>query len=441
MIKHHHKRKVERKQITLKRDLGLLEATFCGVGIILGAGIYALIGKAAGIAGNSVWLSFAIASLVAALTGLSYAELSSMFPSDSGEYIYTKKAFGARVAFLVGYFVIAAGIISAAAVALGFGGYLAALLNVNFIIPMAIGCIVLFSLINFWGIKQTAWVNIICTVLEAGGLILIIVLALKFIGRVNYFEMPHGYVGVFSAASLIFFAFIGFESIIKLSEETKQPRKTIPKALILSIIISTILYILVGIAAVSVLGWEKLGASAAPLADVAAAAMGSNAFTMLAIIAIFSTANTVLIILLSTSRIIYGMSADKSLPKILSHIHKKQRTPWVAIIAVALLAIAFALIGDITFVAGATNFAIFITFAVVNAALIGLRYTDSKQKRPFKVPLNIGKFPVLALLGIITSIFMLFNLDKMVLISGVGLTLVGIAIYEGYSRVHMNKKS
>lgn len=424
----------------LKRTLGLVEATFAGVGIILGAGIYALIGKAAGIAGNSVWLSFALAALVAAFTGLSYAELSSMFPTDSGEYIYTRKAFGARVAFLVGYFVIAAGIISAAAVALGFGGYLGALLNMNFLIPMAIGSIIFFSLINFWGIKQTAWVNIVCTILEAGGLVLIVILALRFIGRVNYFEMPNGYVGVFSAASLIFFAFIGFESIIKLSEETKNPTKIIPKALILSIIISTILYILVAIAAVSVLGWEKLGASNAPLADVAAAAMGSNAFIMLAIIALFSTANTILIILVTTSRIMYGMSTEKSLPKILSVVHKKQRTPWIAITAVALLSMAFAMIGDISFVAGATNFAVFITFIAINAALIGLRYTDAKQKRPFKVPLNIGKFPVLALLGILTSAFMLINLDKMVLLGGVGLTLVGVGIYEGYARVQINKR-
>ncbi len=432
----HTQYKIFRKKPKLKRVLGLLEATFMGVGIILGAGIYALIGKAAGVAGNSVWMSFAIASLVAALTGLSYAELSSMFPKDAGEYIYTKKAFGSRIAFLVGYFVIAAGIISAAAVALGFGGYLSALLNMNFIIPMAIGCIIVFSLINFWGIKQTAWINILCTILEAGGLILIIILALKFIGRVNYFEMPHGYTGVFSAASLIFFAFIGFESIIKLSEETKKPTKTIPKALILSVIITTILYILVAIAAVSILGWEALGASNAPLADVAAAAMGSNAFLMLAIIALFSTANTVLIILVVTSRIMYGMGAERSLPKVLSQVHKKRKTPWVAITAVSLMAIAFALIGDITFVAETTNFAIFVTFAFINAALIGLRYTDAKQKRPFKVPLNIGKFPVLALLGIIASIFMLINLDKIVLLGGIGLTLVGIAMYEGYARLH-----
>ncbi len=425
--------------VKLKRSLGLVEATFAGVGIILGAGIYALLGKAAGIAGNSVWLSFAIAALVAAFTGLSYAELSSMFPSDSGEYIYTKKAFGNRLAFLAGYLIIAQGIISVAAVALGFGGYLSALLKINFIIPLAIGCIILFTIVNFWGIKETAWLNIVFTILEVGGLILIIVLAFRHIGSVNYMEMPNGYFGVFSAASLIFFAFIGFESIVKLSEETKEPRKTIPRALILSIIITTILYIVVAIASVSILGWEALGASSAPLADVAAAAMGSSAFVILAIIALFSTANTVLIILVTTSRIMYGMSKEKSLPSSLAKVHPDRKTPWVAVLAAGLLAIAFALIGDIEFVAGATNFAVFITFAIINAAVIGLRYTDGKQKRVFRMPLNVGKVPVLAVLGVITSIFMIFNLEVIVIISGIVLTLIGVGIYEGYSRARMAK--
>jgi basic amino acid/polyamine antiporter, APA family len=424
---------LRRKPLTLRRDLGLFEATMCGMGIIFGAGIYVLMGAATGIAGNAVWLSFLIASIIAIFTGLSYAELSSAFPKDAGEYIYAEKAFGKKIAFIVGYFIILAGVVSASAVALGFAGYFDALFGIEYLVPVAIVLLAVFSFVNFYGIKHAAKASIIFTCIETSGLLLIIALGFKYIGSVNYFEMPHGLTGVFSASALVFFAFLGFDSIIKLSEETKNPTKIIPKALLLAISITTVVYVLVAISAVSILGWDKIAASTAPLADVAAAALGSNAFILLATIALFSTANTVLIILIATSRMIYGMSEDKdrSLPEVFSRVHKKRRTPWIAIVSVLLLASTFAMIGDITIVAELTNFAVFSAFMVVNASLIALRYKLPNLKRKFKVPLNIGKFPILPLFGIITCIFMLANLELVVIAGGVALIAVGLLMHYG----------
>jgi basic amino acid/polyamine antiporter, APA family len=424
---------LKRKTLTLRRDLGLFEATMCGMGIIFGAGIYVLMGAATGIAGNAVWLSFLIASIIAVFTGLSYAELSSVFPKDSGEYIYAEKAFGKKIAFIVGYFIILAGVVSASAVALGFAGYFDALFGIEYLVPVAITLLAVFSFVNFYGIKHAVKASIIFTCIETSGLLLIIALGFKYIGSVNYFEMPHGLTGVFSASALVFFAFLGFDSIIKLSEETKNPTKIIPKALLLAISITTTVYVLVAISAVSILGWDKIAASTAPLADVAAAALGSNAFILLAAIALFSTANTVLIILIATSRMIYGMSKDddRSLPETFSRVHKKRRTPWIAVVSVLLLSSAFAMIGDITIVAELTNFAVFSAFMVVNASLIALRYKSPKLKRKFKVPLNIGKFPVLPLLGIITCIFMLANLELIVIAGGITLIAVGLLMHYG----------
>jgi basic amino acid/polyamine antiporter, APA family len=424
---------LKRKTLTLRRDLGLFEATMCGMGIIFGAGIYVLMGAATGIAGNAVWLSFLIASIIAVFTGLSYAELSSLFPKDSGEYIYAEKAFGKKIAFIVGYFIILAGVVSASAVALGFAGYFDALFGIEYLVPVAIALLAVFSFVNFYGIKHAVKASIIFTCIETSGLLLIIALGFKYIGSVNYFEMPHGLTGVFSASALVFFAFLGFDSIIKLSEETKNPTKIIPKALLLAISITTTVYVLVAISAVSILGWDKIAASTAPLADVAAAALGSNAFILLAAIALFSTANTVLIILIATSRMIYGMSKDddRSLPETFSQVHKKRRTPWIAVISVLLLSSAFAMIGDITIVAELTNFAVFSAFMVVNASLIALRYKSPNLKRKFKVPLNIGKFPVLPLLGIITCIFMLANLELIVIAGGITLIAVGLLMHYG----------
>jgi basic amino acid/polyamine antiporter, APA family len=399
----------------LKRELGIFQATFAGLGIILGAGIYALIGEAAGIAGNSLWLSFLISALVAAFTGLSYAELSSMYPKDSGEAEYGEKAFGKRVGFLLAWLIIFEGIVSAAAVALGFGGYLGGLISAYVSLPIVMGailCIVLFSFINFWGIKESSQFNIISTLIEGGGLILIIVLGISYFGKVDYFEMAHGFGGTVSAAALIFFAFIGFEAIVKLSEETKNAAKIIPRALIYSIVISTVLYVLVAISAVSILGWQTLGASTAPLADVAAAVLGSKAFLLLAVIALFSTANTVLMILVTTARMMYGIGNKFKKLKWMSIIHNKRRTPYLAVLFVMILSIVFALIGDIKIVAEVTNFAIFATFIIINGALLALRKKLPKQKRPFKIPGNIGWFNIPAFIGIIITTGLLFYLSQ-----------------------------
>lgn len=418
-------------KVKLNRTLGLFETTLLGIGIILGAGIYVLIGAAAGIAGNSVWAAFAFGAVLATFTGLSYAELSSMFNKSSGEYIYAKEAFTDQVGFLVAWFIILTGTIGAAAVSLGFAGYFLSLFESLTIPLIAVATLVIvgFSVVNFWGIKQAAWLNIIFTLLEAGGLVLIILLGIPKFGSVNYFESPGGFPAVFSAAALIFFAYIGFESIVKMSEETKKPQKTIPQALLLSIVITTVIYILVAISAVSVLGWETLAASKAPLADVAAAALGSSAFLILSIIALFSTANTVLILLISTSRQIYGVCDNYPRVKFFSRINETRKTPAMAILLTMLIAVAFSLLGDIGTVAEITNFAVFSTFTMINASLLGLRYKLPKKKRPFKAPLNIGKFSITALLGLIASLFMLFNLDKLTLLGGLALTIVGFVLY------------
>lgn len=205
----------------------------------------------------------------------------------------------------------------------------------------------------------------------------------------------------------------------------------------LAILISIILYILVAISAVSVIGWEKLAASDAPFADLAFSAFGSDAFILLAVIALFATANTVLMMLLGASRIIYGMADSFTLPGILGSVHITRRTPWIAIFVAMLLSMLFVFAGDIAFVANVDNFTLFVTFFVINAALIVLRYKEPQMRRSFKVPLAIGKFPVLPLFGIVFCMFMLFQLKWMVLLVGAVLVVISLVL----SFVDMNKKT
>ncbi len=336
-----------------------------------------------------------------------------LFKGDAGEYDYIKTAINKKYAFFVGMSIIIAGFISAAAVALGFAGYFTQLISMPIIIA-AILLILLMTLINFIGIKETSWFNTVSTLIEFSGLVIIIILGLKNFGSVNYLEMPKGISGVFSSAALVFFAYMGFESIVKLGEETKNPSKVIPRALLYSVVITAVLYVSVAMAAVSVIGWEELHQSKAPLATVAAAVLGSKAFVLLGIIALFSTSNTVLITLVATSRMVYGMAKEKSLPKFLSLVHERTRTPWTAILIIMLLALLFVLIGDISIVANLTNLFLFITFASVNLSLLVLRYKLKNTKRSFVCPVNIRRFSVVAFLGFLSSlgmiVFVLLNL-------------------------------
>jgi APA family basic amino acid/polyamine antiporter len=434
---HQHKKLKHSKKLTLSRNLGLLEATSAGVGIISGAGIYALVGVAAGMAGNSLWLALLISSFVAILSGLSYAELSSVFPSDAGEYVYADHAFGRKIAFFVGWLVLSATTISITAIAIGFSGYFTALFGGPQTL-IAFLMIALIGLINFIGIKESAKLNILFTAIEVGGLLFIIFIGFpKFItafttGSINFMEMPNGFSGLFSAAALIFFAFIGFESVVKLSEETKDPERTIPKALILAIAITTVLYILVALSAVSVMDWRALGASTAPLADIGATIMGAKIFIVLGIVALFSTFNTNLVSVIAASRIAYGMGGERSLPYFLSHLHSKRKTPWKAIITIGIISSVLLMSKNIGLVAEMTNLAIFLTFISVNGALIYMRIKEPNRKRPFKVPGAIGKVPIIPVLGILLCMFMVGQLGIMIILGGIILLLFGWLFFRWF---------
>lgn len=408
----------------LKRDLGLFEVTLSGVGIILGAGIYALIGKAAELAGNSVWIAFALAALIAVFTGLSYAELSSIFPRASAEYEYTNRAFGKRLAFVIGWLIIFSGVIGASTVALGFGGYFEALTGAS-ALPSAVLLILALSILLLWGIKISAWFAIVFTLIETVGLLIVICIGVPHLGSVDYLDMPNGLRGVFEAAALIFFAYMGFEEMVKLSEETRDPERNMPLALMAALAITILLYILVALSVVSVVPPEVLAASAAPFAEVAAEALGPEAFVVLSAIALFATANTVLLMLLAASRIAYGMAESASLPTVLGRVHPGRRTPMVAIVAVMLLSIAFLFSGDIAFVASANDFILFATFVVINASLITLRRKEPELPRPFRVPFAFGWVPVLPVLGILTCLFLIVHLDGAAILLGLGIAVVG----------------
>ncbi len=425
----------------LKEGIGLFQAVMYGTGLILGAGIYVLIGDVAGIAGNAVWVSFIVAAVIAAFTGLSYAELSSMYPKSAAEYVFTKNAFGNNMlAFVAGWMIIFVAIVSAAAVALGFSGYLASFIpGVNPILA-AILLVGALSGVNFAGIRESAWMNTAFTVIEIAGLAIIIgaAFALGLPAQTDYYEMPPAVTSpslaltaILGAAGLVFFAYFGFENLANVAEETKNARRAIPVALIASIAITTTIYILLAVSAVALAGWEGLSSTGAPLAFAAQKALGNAGVVMLSSIALFATTNTVLVLLVSGSRIMFGMAQDGALPKALAFVHRSRRTPMVAAGAtMALVMAAVALSsGSIGTVASVAVFEIFAVYILVNLSLIRLRYSKPELERPFRSPFSVRGFPVLAGLGAATSAAMLTQFDYVTAMAGAGAAGLAVAAF------------
>ena len=431
----------------LKRCLSLSEIVIYGVGLILGAGIYVLIGSAAGIAGNMLWLSFALAATVASFTAMSYAELAALFPEAGAEYVYARNAFGwEKVAWMFGFIAIVIGFSTASAVALGFARYLAYFVPFNQV-ALAISLVVVMSAINFWGIKQSARFNAVATTIEVGGLLLVIVVGGYFIIKgdfplANLTELPPAPVGselpwlsIVSASALIFFAYMGFEDIANIAEEAENPTQTLPKAFIYALLISTVIYILVAIVAVSIVPFKELAAVEQPLSMIMSKLIGAKTSAIIAIIALFATANTVLITLIVCARMMYGMAKSNSLPSSLAKVHEARQTPYVAIIVTGIISIAFLFFKEVEVLAAISDVGIFILFFVVNLSNIVLRYRRPDLTRSWRAPLNIGRLPVISLLGVISCALMLVTINHPVHIGEqqfsaqvVGLTIFALAI-------------
>jgi len=434
-------------KLRLKRELGLFEAVFYGLGVIIGAGIYVLIGEASALAGNALWISFLLGAIISTFTGLSYAELSAMYPKAAAEFVYVKKAYGSKLfAFLIGWLILFTGVISAATVSLGFSKNLRGLSCEYFIdcshydfkkifdtltlVIISAVLIALMSFVNFAGIKESSRFNIIFTSIEIFGLVLIIFLGLPKVGNVNYFQSPLGMPGILSAAALIFFAYIGFEDIVNIAEETKSPKKNIPYALILAIVIAVIIYILTAVASVSLVDWKELASSDAPLAHAASKTfLGGNAYVILSFVTLFATSSTVLIILIVTSRMLYGMARENSFPAFLGRIHRRTKTPWLAIMAIGIISIIFVLVGDIVVIANLTSLGALVSFLVINLSLIWLRYTKPELERPFKVPINIGNYPLLAFFGVFSCLFLIFQFERIMLVASLVVIAAGGVFY------------
>jgi len=412
----------------LRRELSLLGATLFGIAIIVGAGIYALLGKAAGIAGDGMWFSFLLSAIVAAFTGLSYAELSSIYPRAGSSYTYIKHAFKNDVlAFFAGWLIAFELIFGASAVALALAGYASSIISFN-LLAVAAAALVIFSAVNYLGIKESEYSNNAMAVIEVAGLVFVILLGLLFGARApNLTNFDFG--AVAQAAGLVFFAYLGFEAIAVESEETKVPKKTIPRAILLSVAVCAALYVLTAVASLKLLSPAALASSSAPLRDAVVGIIGEQNAVWLAVIAIISAANTILVCLVTGSRLLYGMASGGSLPVFLGAVNKRFRTPHYSVVLAGLAAVGFLAFGNLEELASVTNLGALVAFVLVNASVIALRVKEPRARREFRIPLNVKNVPVTAVLGILSCAWLLLQLPLKAFWAAAALAAAGLAIY------------
>jgi APA family basic amino acid/polyamine antiporter len=413
------------EQPTLSKTLGPLQVTAGGVGIIIGAGIYVLIGEATKEAGGIVWLAFLLAAVLCVLTGLSYAELSSAFPSVASEYAYTQRAFPEWVAFLVGWVMVTGLIVAGATVSLGFGRYAGQFLGVD-PKPAALALLAGLLVIGVSGIRQAGALMLVLSSIQVLGLVAVIAIGLPSLGD-HSLTASHGVGGVIGGAALVFFAFIGFDEVITLSEETPDPVRTVPRALLVSLGIATVLYVATAVAAVSAIGAEALAASERPLADVVGTVAGEKSGDIIAVAALISTTNTTLLAITAASRMTYGMANLDAFPRWLGSVHRRTRVPVRSLVLVTGVAAILVAVGNLNALAQVTDLALYLVFFAVNGAVIVLRFRQPALERPFRTPLAIGRLPLLPIGGILSVVVLATGLEPNAGAAGLVVCALGLA--------------
>ena len=361
----------------LKRALTLPLVTFYGIGTILGAGIYVLVGSVAGRAAYALPFAFAVAAVIAGVTAFSYAELVARLPRSGGEAVYVSAAFGRPwLTRAVGYGGVGVGVISAATIASGFAGYFGLFVTLDAWIVESVVVIVLAA-VAAKGIAASAWAATLMTLVEIGGLVLVIAYGLPSVldGALDGVSLVpadlDGWRGVAGGAFLAFYAFLGFEDIVNVAEEVRDAPRNLPRAIVLALVVSTVLYLGIGIVAIASIEPFALAASESPLATVASV-YGIPAYFM-SVVALVAITNGALIQMIKSSRILYGMAHLGDAPTVFGTVGARTRTPLVATAVVAIAVLAFALALSTVDLASLTSLVTLVIFATVNAALLALK--------------------------------------------------------------------
>ncbi|MDV7987377.1 APC family permease [Rhodococcus sp. IEGM 1374] len=401
------------------------------LGDVLGAGIYALVGEIAGEVGGAIWLPMLVALLMALLTAASYAELVTKYPRAGGAAVFAQRAYGRPlVSFLVGFSMLAAGVTSAAGLALAFSGdYLGVFLDVP-AVPAAVVFLLLVGLLNARGITESLRANLAMTVVEVSGLVLIVALAGLVLSRgdgtpsrvLEFTDQTTPTLAVLGAALLAFYSFVGFETSANIAEEVEDVRRVYPRALLGAVTVAGVVYVLVGLAVSTVVPADTLAQSSGPLLEVVAAADAGIPPWVFSLVALVAVANGALLTMIMASRLTFGMARDGLLPGALAKVLPGRKTPWAAIVATTVVAMVLCSTGSVAALAETVVLLLLFVFISTNVAVLMLR-SDRADSGHFRTPTAL---PVLAL---ITCAVLLTQQSAATWLRAGLLLAVGVALY------------
>lgn len=401
------------------------------LGDVLGAGIYALMGVLSEDVGGMLWAPLLVALLLALLTAGSYAELVTKYPKAGGAAVFAERAYRQPlVSFLVGFCMLAAGVTSAAGLALAFAGdYLATFVDVP-AIPAAIGFLALVACLNARGISESVKSNVVMTVIELTGLLIVIVAVSVMVGggrgdTGRALELPDGTtpaLAILAGAIVAYYSFVGFETSANVAEEIRNPSKVYPAALFGALMTAGVIYALVGIASAIALPSSELAESSGPLLAVVAAAGVGVPDWLFSAVALVAVANGALLTMIMSSRLAYGMAEHGLLPGVLSRVLPQRRTPWVAIVATTAVAMLLTLVGDLSTLAETVVLLLLIVFISTNVAVLVLR-RDTVEHPHFRV------WTFVPVLGVASCILLLTQQTAKVWLFAAILIAVGAVLY------------
>jgi APA family basic amino acid/polyamine antiporter len=437
----------------LHRSISALGLTAMGVGAIIGTGIYVVIGEGAAAAGPAVTLSFALAAVTCLFSALSYAELASSVPVSGSAYSYSYATMGELVAFIIGWDLILEYGVSCAAIAVGWGGNFNAFLEAAFSwklpdqlakspgsggwfnLPAVIVVLLVMALL-IRGTRESARVNLIMVGVKIVILIFFIVVAFTSFHSGNFHNfMPKGSGSVVTAASIIFFAYIGFDAVSTASEESEKPERDLPIAIIGSLIISTVLYVLVAVSAIGLAPLSVLGNknSDAPLIDAFKAGIGWRWGTaVLALGAVIAITSVLLVFMYGQTRIFFSMARDGLLPKRVTQLNERTHTPIKLTLGLGLLVAALSATVPLSAIVKLVNIGTLFAFILVNAGVIILRRTRPDMQRPFRVPFS----PIFPLIGLGLCAYLMHDLSTETWYRFVIWLVMGLVVYFAYGRRH-----
>jgi basic amino acid/polyamine antiporter, APA family len=398
----------------LRRSLGLPLVTLYGLGNILGAGIYVLIGKVAGFAGSSTTLAFVLAMVTAGITAFSYVELSGRYPVSASVSVYLHRAFGKRwLSTAIGLAMVGGGISSAAALAQGFAGYLKSFVSVP-TLAASIGLLVALGAIAIKGIGESAKTAAFLTGLEVLGLLLVIWFGRNAFAHADVrgllaIDPAVGLGGVFAGAFLAFYAYIGFEDMVNVAEEAKNPSRTMPLAILIALVVSTVLYLLVVIVSTTLVSPAELAGSDAPLSLVVERSGASNA-ALLSLIGMVAAVNGVIVQIIMGSRILYGLAKEGWITGRLAKVHARLKTPVTATVVVLVAMIVGTALLPLVSLAQLTSMLVLIIFTLVNASLIAIKRRGTAHQGYITVPAAVPYLGVILCVGM--TVFQVINWNQ-----------------------------